>query len=154
MADSDYLYDESRAADPVGDDQAAAEAGTKRNYAKVGSGRPSSLLYTYGPGAIMDLPHFTVLPLGLDDWDRVWARRPAVKTIHAPRLLEAVRTLVAPSIDELRPFPWRPSLRPSPLKAPTWVCPLGFSRNGCAAPVVTGSLPFPSSITRTPNDLA
>ena len=26
---------------------------------------PSSLLYTYGPGAIMDLPGFSVMPAGL-----------------------------------------------------------------------------------------
>jgi hypothetical protein len=41
----------------------------------VGSSRPSSLLYTYGPGAIMDLPQFTIMPTGLDDWDRIWRRR-------------------------------------------------------------------------------
>ena len=34
----------------------------QHNRAKVGSGRPSSLLYTYGPGAIMDLPQFTIMP--------------------------------------------------------------------------------------------
>ena len=42
---------------------------------RSGSSRPSSLLYTYGPGAIMDLPQFTIMPTGLDDWDRIWKRR-------------------------------------------------------------------------------
>lgn len=107
MTQDAFIHDAALAADPIGDDQRAIDDGTKKNYAKVGSSRPSALLYTYGPGAIMDLPHFTVMPLGLDDWEPVWNRRPVVTTIHAPRLLEAVRTLVASSIDELRPFPWQ-----------------------------------------------
>jgi hypothetical protein len=52
-----------------------AAKGVKHNFAKVGSSRPSSLIHTYGPGALLDLPHFTVLPLGLDDWEPVWKRR-------------------------------------------------------------------------------
>ena len=70
--------------DPLGDAEAQAEAGTKKNFAKVGSARPSSLLYTYGPGAIVDLPQFTVMPAGLDDWERIWARRDGIPRVHAP----------------------------------------------------------------------
>ena len=55
-----------------------AKESAKHNRAKVGSGRPSTLLYTYGPGAIMDLPQFTIMPAGLDDWDRIWRRRDAL----------------------------------------------------------------------------
>ena len=58
--------------DPISD----AEKNAVKNRAKVGSARPSSLLYTYGPGAIMDLPHFSIMPAGLGDWDRIWQRRP------------------------------------------------------------------------------
>ena len=34
------------ALDPLGDAQAQAEEGVKKNFAKVGSSRPSSLIYT------------------------------------------------------------------------------------------------------------
>ncbi|WP_314686052.1 DUF1998 domain-containing protein [uncultured Bifidobacterium sp.] len=72
----------------------------------MGSARPSTLLYTYGPGAIIDLPHFTVMPSGLDDWDRIWERRQGgVPAVHAPRLLESIRLQLGRQMDELRPFP-------------------------------------------------
>ena len=71
----DYIYDETQAVNPLGDAEQAQAKQAKHNRAKVGSGRPSSLLYTYGPGAIMDLPQFTIMPTGLDDWDQVWRRR-------------------------------------------------------------------------------
>lgn len=95
--------------DPLGDSDALKEAGEKKNRAKVGSARPSSLLYTYGPGSIMDLSHFTVMPSGLQDWERIWARREGIPTIHAPALLDAVRTLLKHRVDELRPFPYQAS---------------------------------------------
>ena len=66
-AETTFLHDPSRALDPLGDAERLAESGVKKNFAKVGSGRPSSLLYTYGPGSIMDLPHFTIMPSGLDE---------------------------------------------------------------------------------------
>lgn len=96
------------ALDPLGDAEAEAEAGSGRNYAGVGSARPSSLLYTYGPGAVMDLPQLTVMPAGLDDWDRIWARRRGIPRIHAPRLLEVVRLMLGRQVNSLRPFPWQP----------------------------------------------
>ena len=65
------LHDPTEALDPLAD----AEEGVVKNRAKVGSARPSSLLYTYGPGAIMDLPGFSVMPAGLDDWEPIWKRR-------------------------------------------------------------------------------
>ena len=45
---------------PLDDADALEERNARKNFAKVGSQRPSSLLYTNGPGAIVDLPHFTV----------------------------------------------------------------------------------------------
>lgn len=95
--------------DPLGDADDLKKAGHKKNYAKVGSARPSSLLYTYGPGSIMDLSHFTVMPSGLQDWERIWARRDGIPTIHAPGLLDSVRTLLKHRVDELRPFPYQAS---------------------------------------------
>ncbi|MGV1007208.1 MAG: DrmB family protein [Dermatophilaceae bacterium] len=131
------LHDPSRPLDPLGDAEAQAEAGSKRNFARVGSARPSSLLYTYGPGSIMDLPHFTVMPSGLDDWDRVWARRDGIPpTIHAPRLLEHVRLMLGPQVKELRPFPWQPktsafSREGSDLGVPARVFPQWMRCTGC-----------------------
>lgn len=92
--------------DPVGDLEADGAQSATKNRAKVGSSRPSSLLYTYGPGATMDLPSFTIMPAGLDDWERIWARRGSVPTVHAPRLLDAVKVHLGPQVAELRPFPW------------------------------------------------
>ncbi len=95
--------------DPLGDAEALAQAGAKKNFAKVGSSRPSSLLYTYGPGAIMDLPQFTIMPAGLSDWDRVYAKRDGEPpVIHAPRLLESARTVLRCRVDSLRTYPWQP----------------------------------------------
>ena len=106
---TELLYDASRAVDPLGDADAENEKSVKHNRAKVGSSRPSSLLYTYGPGAIMDLPQFTIMPTGLDDWDRIWNRREGEPPrIHAPRLREAVRTHMRSPFVQLRPFPWQP----------------------------------------------
>lgn len=97
--------------DPLGDVQELQDSGAKKNFAKVGSARPSSLTYTYGPGSIMDLPNFTVMPGCLSDWDRVYARRDGdPPRIHAPRLLDAARTVLRHRVDELRSFPWQPQL--------------------------------------------
>ena len=44
-----------------------------RRY-KVGDLRPSQLLYSFGIGAIIDLPRLSGLIMGLDDWDAGYAR--------------------------------------------------------------------------------
>lgn len=100
----DMLHDERELLDPLGD----AEEGVVKNRAKVGSARPSSLLYTYGPGAIMDLPNFSIMPAGLDDWETIWKRRDHIPSIVEPRLLNVVRLHLGPQVDALRPFPWQP----------------------------------------------
>ena len=130
------MHDPSNALDPLGDGERQAAQGIKKNYAKVGSGRPSSLLYTYGPGAIMDLPHFTVMPSGLDDWEHIWARRDGIPTIHAPALLEVVRMLLGHQVQELRPFPQQPSTTAysregSDLGVPARVFPQWMRCTGC-----------------------
>ena len=95
--------------DPLGDADELSSIQAKKNYAKVGSARPTTLLYTYGPGAIIDLPHFTVMPTGLDDWERIWRRRASDPvTVHAPRLLETVKLMLGHQVEELRRFPWQP----------------------------------------------
>ena len=35
---------------------------------KIGDMRPSQLLYTFGVGAIVELPNLSVMVMGLDDW--------------------------------------------------------------------------------------
>ena len=77
--------DDGIGVDPLGDADDLSQNQAKKNFAKVGSARPTTLLYTYGPGAIIDLPHFTIMPTGLDDWERIWHRRAADPvTVHAP----------------------------------------------------------------------
>lgn len=127
---------EQRVLDPLGEIEELAENGEKKNRAKVGSGRPSSLIYTYGPGAIMDLPQFTIMPAGLDDWDRIWSRRDGIPTIHAPRLLEATRVVLGYQVDALRPFPWQPkessfSQEGTDLGVPARVFPQMLRCSGC-----------------------
>ena len=104
-ADTRFVYDAATAVDPLGDQDREAEKAVKHNRAKVGSGRPSSLMYTYGPGAIMDLPQFTIMPTGLDDWDRIWRRRDEIPQIRAPRLREVVAKLLRSRDVQLRPHP-------------------------------------------------
>ena len=52
----------------------------------VGSVRPSQLLWTYGPGALVDLPNLSVVTNGLDHWDTARCR-----PVDEARLLAAVR---------------------------------------------------------------
>src|SRR5579875_1069142 len=106
-AEARFLYDPANAVDPLGDAERESEQGRKHNRAKVGSQRPSSLLYTYGPGAIMDLPQFTIMPTGLDDWNRIWGRRDGVPEIRAPRLRQVVGLLLRSRDVQLRPHPWQ-----------------------------------------------
>ena len=131
-AGEDMLHDEQELLDPLGD----AEEGVVKNRAKVGSARPSSLLYTYGPGAIMDLPSFSIMPAGLDDWETIWKRRDHVPSILEPRLLNVVRLHLGPQVDALRPFPWQPkrmgmSSEGSDLGIPSRVFPQWFRCTGC-----------------------
>jgi hypothetical protein len=128
----EMLHDPNQALDPLAD----AEEGVVKNRAKVGSARPSSLLYTYGPGAIMDLPGFSVMPAGLDDWEPIWKRREFVPTILEPRLLNVVRLHLGPQVDALRPFPWQPKLSQNTtdgndLGIPARVFPQWFRCTGC-----------------------
>ncbi|WP_213457216.1 DUF1998 domain-containing protein [Rhizomonospora bruguierae] len=129
---AEVLPDNNDALDPLGD----VEEGQAKNRAKVGSARPSSLLYTYGPGAIMDLPNFSIMPAGLDDWEPIWKRREVVPTILEPRLLNVVRLHLGTQVDALRPFPWQPkkgtlSNEGSDLGLPARVFPQWFRCTGC-----------------------
>ncbi|MBB2770698.1 UNVERIFIED_ORG: hypothetical protein GGE11_001611 [Mycolicibacterium obuense] len=105
LEDADPIAVGAETLDPIAD----IEAKTSKNFARVGSIRPSAMLYTNGIGATVDLPHFAVMPSGLDAWERVYARRPGgAETIAEPRLLELTRGHLGSQVRELRKPPWAP----------------------------------------------
>ena len=61
----------------------------------VGEVRPSQLLWTYGPGALIDLPNVSVVTLGIDKWEK-----DRCQPIEEARLLAAVRRVLACIIHE------------------------------------------------------
>jgi len=67
----------------------------------VGQVRPSQLLWTYGPGALIDLPNLSVLTMGLDRWNP-----DQCPPIEEARLLAAVRRVLGPQVERLRMPPF------------------------------------------------
>ena len=66
-----------------------------------GSVRPSQLLWTYGPGALIDLPNISVITMGLDRWN------PDVcSPVDEARLLANVRRILGPQVERLRMPPF------------------------------------------------
>jgi hypothetical protein len=63
----------------------------------VGDVRPSQLLWTYGPGALVDLPNLSVVTMGLDRWERDRCR-----PIQEARLLANVRQVLGGQVESLR----------------------------------------------------
>ena len=63
----------------------------------VGQVRPSQLIWSYGPGALIDLPNLSVITMGLDRWDI--DRCPP---IDEARLLAEVRRVLGPQVNRLR----------------------------------------------------
>lgn len=63
----------------------------------VGEVRPSQLLWSYGPGALIDLPNLSVITMGLDRWDV-----DRCLPIEEARLLAAVRRVLGPQVTHLR----------------------------------------------------
>ncbi len=63
---------------------------------KVGDLRPSQLLFSFGVGALLDLPNLSALLMGLDDWETAYATE-----IGEDRLLAAVRTQVGSGVKRL-----------------------------------------------------
>jgi Domain of unknown function (DUF1998) len=66
-----------------------------RKY-RVGKLRPSQVLFTYGIGSIVDLPHISTMVMGLDDWETVHSRE-----IGEARLLQAVKMILGPQVKRL-----------------------------------------------------
>lgn len=82
----------------------------------VGDVRPSQLLWTYGPGALIDLPNVSVVTLGTDRWE-VSRCRP----IEEARLLAAVRRQLGPQVESLRMPPFTESEGVDPFSAEAYV---------------------------------
>jgi hypothetical protein len=96
---------------------------------RVGAARPSHLMYTSGVGALIDLPNFSVLVRGLDEW-QYDPLIPEWEPILEPRLLAAVHAVGLPTVEQLRPAPWLAGLDQDPA--------------GPAARVGVPTMPFPS----------
>src|SRR5262249_2533158 len=71
---------------------------TKR--CKVGELRPSQALTTFGIGSIIDLPHLSVMVMGLEDWPR----KDTIE-IGEQRLLASVREVLGQQVRSLRSAP-------------------------------------------------
>ena len=70
---------------------------------RVGDLRPSQLLWGFGPGALVDLPHVSVMTMGLDSW-----HTDNCMLIPEARLLNAVRRILGPQVARLLSPPMRP----------------------------------------------
>ena len=68
----------------------------------VGEVRPSQLLWTYGPGAMVDLPNLSVVTLGTNHWEK-----DRCAPIEESRLLDAVRKRLGPQVETLRMPPFQ-----------------------------------------------
>ncbi|WP_170578449.1 DUF1998 domain-containing protein [Ruegeria arenilitoris] len=84
--------------------------------ATVGEVRPSQLLWTYGPGALIDLPNLSVVTLGSDTWEEG-----RCQPIDEPRLLEAVRRVLGGQVASLRMPPFVRQERIDPFTAEAFV---------------------------------
>jgi len=63
----------------------------------VGEIRPSQLLWTYGPGALIDLPNMSVVTMGINRWEK-----DRCQPLQEARLLANVRKMLGPQVDSLR----------------------------------------------------
>lgn len=82
----------------------------------VGEVRPSQLLWTYGPGALVDLPNLSVVTLGIDGWDKN-----RCQPIDEARLLAAVRRELGPQVGSLRMPPFQRSDGVDPFSAEAYI---------------------------------
>lgn len=117
-------------ADPFGD----LDEIPSKNNSRVGSVRPSSLLYTSGIGATVDMPHIAVMPQGLDAWELAYSRQGKPQLVLVERLLTAVRGQLGHQVDELRQPPWVPEKAyetGTPIGIPTRVFPQWLRCTGC-----------------------
>ena len=97
---------------------------------RVGAVRPSQLIWSYGPGALVDLPNLSAMTLGINEW-----KLKDCTTVSEPRLLNLVQRilgpqvqkLMAPPVDEDDDFYKKPSLKGAPVR----LFPSYFQCMGC-----------------------
>lgn len=70
---------------------------------RVGELRPSQLVWSYGVGALVDLPHIAVIVRGLDDWNPEYS-----DPLTEERLLANVRKVLGPQVRRLLSVPVAP----------------------------------------------
>lgn len=63
---------------------------------RIGEIRPSQMLWTYGPGSLIDLPNMSVITLSTDRWPKAHCH-----PVHEARLLSSVQSILGPSVQEL-----------------------------------------------------
>lgn len=82
----------------------------------VGEVRPSQLLWTYGPGSLIDLPNLSVVTLGIDKWEKS-----RCQPIEEPRLLAAVKKVLGPQVETLRMPPFNKQENIDPYSAESYI---------------------------------
>jgi hypothetical protein len=68
-----------------------------KHQVRVGESRASQLLYTFGVGALIDLPRMSVVVMGLEDWKH----REHARKISEERLLSAVQRELGEQVEKL-----------------------------------------------------
>ena len=129
-----------------------------QHFRRVGSVRPSHLMFTTGVGSIVDLPNFSVLVRGVDDWN--YDAVPGWEPIAEPRLLAAVRKLLnAKSVKQLRPAPWldgadEPNSPATKVGVPVTPFPGWLRCTACdeLAPIDGGVFGFENAKARKPHE--
>lgn len=114
---------------------------------RVGELRPSQVMFTYGIGAIADLPHIAALVMGLEDWPLAGST-----ILQEERLLSAVQKNLGKQVKELRGLPisnednYQETQVGIPLAPfPTWmVCP----KCSLLAPLSSGLFELKSPFNR------
>jgi hypothetical protein len=86
------------------------------NKTRIGEIRPSQLLWTFGPGALIDLPNMSVVTLSTDRWPI-----DSCVTVHENRLLRSVQQALGPSVQSLRMPPPIDAERDNPDDAQAFV---------------------------------
>lgn len=82
----------------------------------VGEVRPSQLLWTYGPGSLVDLPNLSVVTMGIDRWDPN-----RCQPVQEARLLSTVRRVLGDQVESLRMPPMTDSDSVDPFSAEAYV---------------------------------
>ena len=90
----------------------------KRPHGEI---RQSQLITTFGPGAMLDLPNYSVLVAGLDHW------LPGGEDVYEPRLTEKLRILLdVPAIQLRTPPPDAEDPTAPPTGVTVWQFPEWF----------------------------